>query len=205
MACRICFETHDPLYTPCKCKGSIEYIHEECLFEWIKLDPDRSSCELCKAPYLLDYNRPFEKDIIAGPLRQYLLINPSWHIAAFCASIIIIQQHFQFPPSKPLFLLTQYIYHSLYISCCALYIRFHIHQPILYYQTFDQIHGYRLVYVHFTLLLLLLSLSITGSITSLVFLNVVNQCYLGVYPMLHSTILQEMNRTRRIIIKNRTA
>lgn len=33
MSCRVCFETHpeDDLVSPCKCRGSQEYIHLRCL------------------------------------------------------------------------------------------------------------------------------------------------------------------------------
>jgi len=65
--CRICLmegpEENDPLVTPCKCKGSIEYVHLGCLRHWIKgrlnlFDAPAGSyffrplaCELCKAVY----------------------------------------------------------------------------------------------------------------------------------------------------------
>src|SRR5688572_19805468 len=35
--CRICFEaeeTHSRLVSPCKCKGSQKFVHEECLAKW---------------------------------------------------------------------------------------------------------------------------------------------------------------------------
>ena len=33
--CRICFESNNPLIVPCDCKGSIRFIHQECLKTWI--------------------------------------------------------------------------------------------------------------------------------------------------------------------------
>ena len=70
-ACRICYgeDTSDenPLICPCVCKGSMKYIHYECLKNWLNskieeempMDPDKEievitynrkdiSCELCK-------------------------------------------------------------------------------------------------------------------------------------------------------------
>ena len=55
--CRICHSDHGELYSPCKCDGSIKYIHEECLLNWLKHSsggtnaPSRvvKRCELCKA------------------------------------------------------------------------------------------------------------------------------------------------------------
>lgn len=37
--CRICrgpAETDNPLFHPCKCSGSIRYVHDQCLSKWIE-------------------------------------------------------------------------------------------------------------------------------------------------------------------------
>ena len=69
MECRICFarETRasdtDPenlkseglqrlLVNPCKCKGSMSYIHELCLVKWL-LAKNIRHCELCKAEFTI--------------------------------------------------------------------------------------------------------------------------------------------------------
>lgn len=59
--CRICrgeATLDDPLFHPCKCKGSIKYLHEHCLLEWIgarNLDiskPGKSvECDICHYPF----------------------------------------------------------------------------------------------------------------------------------------------------------
>jgi len=65
--CRICLlegsSDEDPLITPCKCKGTIEYVHLACLRYWIKgrLNLGQANggsyfyrpvtCELCKTPF----------------------------------------------------------------------------------------------------------------------------------------------------------
>jgi hypothetical protein len=38
---------------------------------------------------------------------------------------------------------------------------------------------------------------------SLLLMVIVNQCYLGLYPILHSDILKDINKNRKIVIKNR--
>ncbi|KAK1002251.1 hypothetical protein LTR54_008263 [Friedmanniomyces endolithicus] len=51
--CRICRSegTHDePLFYPCKCSGSIKYVHQECLMEWLG-HSHKKHCELCKTPF----------------------------------------------------------------------------------------------------------------------------------------------------------
>ncbi|KAL9651699.1 hypothetical protein ABK040_009314 [Willaertia magna] len=49
--CRICKQPHaedNPLFHPCKCSGSIKYIHEDCLFQWMKHSGRGKICEICK-------------------------------------------------------------------------------------------------------------------------------------------------------------
>lgn len=60
-ACRICFEQgsrSNNLITPCRCFGSVRYVHEECLKLWLLSskgqDISLASCELCKTPYLME-------------------------------------------------------------------------------------------------------------------------------------------------------
>ncbi|WPH04933.1 erad-associated e3 ubiquitin-protein ligase doa10 [Acrodontium crateriforme] len=51
--CRICRSeaTQDePLFYPCKCSGSIKYVHQECLMEWLS-HSQKKYCELCKTPF----------------------------------------------------------------------------------------------------------------------------------------------------------
>lgn len=51
--CRICYETSNktqPLISPCKCTGTLKYVHEECLKTWVlarQHDVVKSRCELC--------------------------------------------------------------------------------------------------------------------------------------------------------------
>ena len=78
--CRICYmnETEDsnPLIRPCKCSGSMKYIHFKCLLHWLKTkiqidkseyiendyfhiySPENVECELCKEhfPHFLKHN-----------------------------------------------------------------------------------------------------------------------------------------------------
>eukprot|EP00382_Lankesteria_abbotti_P000781 CAMPEP_0113844246 /NCGR_PEP_ID=MMETSP0372-20130328/141_1 /TAXON_ID=340204 /ORGANISM="Lankesteria abbotti" /LENGTH=582 /DNA_ID=CAMNT_0000813249 /DNA_START=152 /DNA_END=1900 /DNA_ORIENTATION=+ /assembly_acc=CAM_ASM_000359 len=72
MQCRICLleggSPKDPLVCPCQCKGSIKYVHVDCLRHWIngKLnfsDERRffykiTPCELCKQQYPSTINLP---------------------------------------------------------------------------------------------------------------------------------------------------
>lgn len=64
--CRICrgeaSETQ-PLLHPCRCRGSIKYIHQDCLLEWLRhLNKSTKQCDICHTPYrfrtIYDPNMP---------------------------------------------------------------------------------------------------------------------------------------------------
>jgi len=45
--CRICLHSDEPLISPCKCRGSLTYVHLSCLERWLN-ENGQSSCELCR-------------------------------------------------------------------------------------------------------------------------------------------------------------
>lgn len=62
--CRICHgeaTEEEPLFYPCKCSGSIKFVHQSCLVEWLS-HSQKKHCELCKTPFrftkLYDPNMP---------------------------------------------------------------------------------------------------------------------------------------------------
>ncbi|KAJ7708893.1 hypothetical protein B0H17DRAFT_1174191 [Mycena rosella] len=51
--CRICSapaEAEQPLFYPCKCSGTIRYIHQDCLTTWLA-HSKKKTCDVCKHPY----------------------------------------------------------------------------------------------------------------------------------------------------------
>ncbi|KAI3997852.1 hypothetical protein MKX01_036322 [Papaver californicum] len=51
--CRICRnpgETDNPLRYPCACSGSIKFVHQDCLLQWLNHSNARQ-CEVCKHPF----------------------------------------------------------------------------------------------------------------------------------------------------------
>ncbi|KAJ5287080.1 hypothetical protein N7478_002766 [Penicillium angulare] len=62
--CRICHgeaTDEEPLFYPCKCSGSIKFVHQSCLVEWLS-HSQKKHCELCKTAFrftkLYDPNMP---------------------------------------------------------------------------------------------------------------------------------------------------
>lgn len=52
---RICHCEGDegPLITPCHCTGSLRFVHQSCLQQWIK-SSDTRCCELCKYEFIME-------------------------------------------------------------------------------------------------------------------------------------------------------
>ena len=59
--CRICYDTekeNNLLINPCRCTGSVKYVHEECLKTWLlstNEDLNNRACELCHTSFQMEY------------------------------------------------------------------------------------------------------------------------------------------------------
>jgi len=79
--CRICrcgSTPDDPLFYPCLCKGSIRYIHQNCLLEWLS-HSNKTTCELCKHPFRF---KPVYKENTPDVLPKHELITGALKRAA---------------------------------------------------------------------------------------------------------------------------
>ena len=75
--CRVCRcrgTPSNPLRHPCKCKGSVKWIHEECLGEWLKRSK-KYECELCgyKYSFKKEYTVDAPETLSASELASALL------------------------------------------------------------------------------------------------------------------------------------
>eukprot|EP00301_Raphidiophrys_heterophryoidea_P005272 c12234_g1_i3.p1 GENE.c12234_g1_i3~~c12234_g1_i3.p1 ORF type:complete len:408 (+),score=118.98 c12234_g1_i3:44-1225(+) len=53
--CRVCrgpSEPDSPLFHPCYCRGSIKYVHQDCLLQWLKHSRSKR-CEVCKQEFVM--------------------------------------------------------------------------------------------------------------------------------------------------------
>ncbi|KAI3863705.1 hypothetical protein MKW98_031297 [Papaver atlanticum] len=51
--CRICRnpgDSENPLKCPCACSGSIKFVHQDCLLQWLNYSNARQ-CEICRYPF----------------------------------------------------------------------------------------------------------------------------------------------------------
>ncbi|XP_046698642.1 E3 ubiquitin-protein ligase MARCHF1 [Silurus meridionalis] len=81
--CRICHSEGDeecPLITPCRCTGSLRFVHHACLRQWIKSSNTRC-CELCQYNFIMETH--------LKPLRKWenLQMSPSERRRIFCSVI----------------------------------------------------------------------------------------------------------------------
>ncbi|KAG5984992.1 hypothetical protein E4U55_002099 [Claviceps digitariae] len=81
--CRICRgegTSAEPLFYPCKCSGSIKYVHQDCLMEWLS-HSQKKYCELCKTSfrftklYAPDMPQSLPVHVFLEHLAKYLVRN----------------------------------------------------------------------------------------------------------------------------------
>ncbi|KAL1899741.1 hypothetical protein Cpir12675_001240 [Ceratocystis pirilliformis] len=94
--CRICRcegTPDDPLYYPCRCNGSIKFVHQNCLMEWLS-HSQKKYCELCKTHfrftkmYNTDMPRSLPPRVFVKHAAIYLARNAAvWMRALLVASI----------------------------------------------------------------------------------------------------------------------
>nr|XP_055061580.1 E3 ubiquitin-protein ligase MARCHF8 isoform X1 [Misgurnus anguillicaudatus] len=86
--CRICHCEGDeecPLITPCRCTGSLRFVHQTCLHQWIK-SSDTRCCELCKYDFIMETHlkplRKWEKLQMSASERRKIFCSVTFHLAA---------------------------------------------------------------------------------------------------------------------------
>ncbi|KAK1792558.1 hypothetical protein P4O66_012505 [Electrophorus voltai] len=71
------------LITPCKCTGSLRFVHQSCLNQWIK-SSDTHCCELCKYEFLMEAHlkplRRWEKLQMSSSERRKIFCSVTFHL-----------------------------------------------------------------------------------------------------------------------------
>jgi len=92
--CRICHcegeEPDAPLIAPCYCTGSLRWVHQSCLQQWIKSSETRK-CELCKFEFIMETKiKPFpkwEKLQMTTTERRKIMCSVTFHAIAITCVI----------------------------------------------------------------------------------------------------------------------
>uniref|UniRef100_A0A3Q1I9S6 RING-type E3 ubiquitin transferase n=1 Tax=Anabas testudineus TaxID=64144 RepID=A0A3Q1I9S6_ANATE len=86
--CRICHCEGDdecPLIMPCRCTGSLSFVHQACLNQWIK-SSDTRCCELCKFDFVMEMKlkplRKWEKLHMSKSERRKIFCSVLFHLIA---------------------------------------------------------------------------------------------------------------------------
>lgn len=116
--CRICFESdiENNLIVPCKCEGSIKYVHRKCIEQWIisiKVPIDKAKCEICKTKFKIKHIKPshltkkqLHKLIFASTLFILLFI-ALLSIAVYgLYCVLLLNGHIHSKRNKKIFLIT---------------------------------------------------------------------------------------------------
>ncbi|KAF8455309.1 hypothetical protein BGX38DRAFT_1267228 [Terfezia claveryi] len=79
--CRICRSegtVEEQLFHPCKCSGSIKFVHQDCLMEWLQ-HSQKKYCELCKTPF--QFTKLYDPEMPKNLPPLLFLSRASKHIA----------------------------------------------------------------------------------------------------------------------------
>ncbi|XP_028660840.1 E3 ubiquitin-protein ligase MARCHF1 isoform X2 [Erpetoichthys calabaricus] len=86
--CRICHcegDDESPLITPCRCTGTLRFVHQACLHQWIK-SSDTRCCELCKYDFIMETKlkplRKWEKLQMTTSERRKIICSVTFHVIA---------------------------------------------------------------------------------------------------------------------------
>ncbi|KAH9219877.1 hypothetical protein DL95DRAFT_520514 [Leptodontidium sp. 2 PMI_412] len=92
--CRICRSEGsdtEPLFHPCKCSGSIKFVHQDCLMEWLS-HSQKKHCELCKTPFRFTklYSPNMPQSLPLPVLIRHLIIHSIKNIATWLRFCIVV-------------------------------------------------------------------------------------------------------------------
>jgi len=91
--CRICHceeTSEEHLLAPCYCTGTLRYVHQSCLQQWLKSNGNKT-CELCKFEFIMNTKirsfKSWEKLDINGVEKRKILCSVTLHIISITCII----------------------------------------------------------------------------------------------------------------------
>ncbi|KAK0621091.1 ERAD-associated E3 ubiquitin-protein ligase doa10 [Lasiodiplodia hormozganensis] len=91
--CRICRgegTKEEPLFYPCKCSGSIKFVHQDCLMEWLS-HSQKKHCELCKTPFRFTklYHPHMPSSLPTTVFVRRAVIHVLKHLMTWCRGLLV--------------------------------------------------------------------------------------------------------------------
>lgn len=188
-SCRFCLSSDihssNPFLSPCKCKGSLEFVHLKCLNQWRRIDFERNGrfCFLCQTNYVLIDPRQYETIPQTNTITLYILTYPGI-VSLFYYYISIILKVNRDPIFvETMYVLSQYFIHIFYT---VLFVKeWRVQNKKMYLQELKSIWTFVLLAMHSILFLQLEeNLYIASPVLSF---------YLGIYWNQHIKHLQHVN------------
>lgn len=187
--CRFCFDEyqtiHNPLIAPCKCNGSIKYIHLKCLLKWIyaKREPT-DICNMCHNYYIYTINNLEESHTF---INKYVYYNSSTLVAAlWLIPIYAIRTIIKLPIAT--------IGLTVHGTTCAYYFAMIIMQtksPLQYIYYYFKYWNIHLLALCATFITQSRYMHLEGVVTFYYFLNC---CILYAFEGIDKSIRERMNR-----------
>ncbi|KAI3879412.1 hypothetical protein MKX03_003669 [Papaver bracteatum] len=90
--CRICTnpgDSENPLRQPCACSGSIKFVHQDCLLQWLKYSNARR-CEVCRYPFSFSPVYAVREDEDPVPFDDLvgMQLGPVVHLVKFAFAVL---------------------------------------------------------------------------------------------------------------------
>jgi hypothetical protein len=196
--CRYCLETDvlKNLVAPCICKGSFQYVHQDCLMKWYTASPEKGLlCSACNTMLARKYTHTLEINPQKFPFMPSCLQNPMIivlyvHIVYAVLYLLFSEQVYYIN----LYTLVQSIFHGIQIGkMVALTLR--IENQGRYWRLWVQNRRILLPIVHIFILSRLHYTFIIGGVSA--------DICLCVYFYEHLAIVQTINDHRSFIFTNR--
>lgn len=91
--CRICRgegTREEPLFYPCKCSGSIKFVHQDCLMEWLS-HSQKKHCELCKTPFRFTklYHPQMPSSLPTTVFLRRAVVHVLKHLMTWCRGLLV--------------------------------------------------------------------------------------------------------------------
>jgi len=143
--CRFCLESDiiQNLISPCNCKGSVKYVHNDCLVKWTEARPTTghicNSCGIeCQRVMQDDFkiiSLVFKENILCLKCPYTILSTNQW------ASFFIYMSLYPLFSYYSIYLIYQTIFHCIYMS--------------YFFYILSKVHNFRVYMIHWILNILL--------------------------------------------------
>ena len=194
--CRYCLDMSDisdnTLINPCKCSGTVKYLHISCFFMWFLIAPEdkKYNCSICKSLYTFTLLNELEEIPYYQPIALYCISKPISCVLInhyFFIVFLISNPSISFESACVYYKINQIIYHSIYLSLFCYYVQ--IKKKTIYLKTLIKSFFVYLLIIQFACVYLLLI-----SPEQYFILSPISNLLYQYYWLAHTSILVQMNR-----------